>query len=529
MITAATLNLPSTLPVSKFIEHFKITCMSLRFRHPVLALTIETNIFNIPLLPCYLYDPVASFTDVEQWASRAIFVHSPKTEDEKAQSIGERVECMRNNIGKKPLDVTQCAREWHLVLSDRPEDVHKIGVLTYCSHSIADAHGEMILLRQQVDLIGQLEQAPFPLPTSHALHPSHVEWGKEVERLPVTLIEMLGVSVEAFNLDDAITRLISVYKGNFLRLEQGRSKADPILVDTMHTHIDFSEEESEAIHKVAKVHGWSVTQLVDAARHMAYMEMRRDYIEAWRLLPMKETIHADFLLPVNTRADMVKPYSELEYGFVGNATGGFTTSLPLMDPYFISADKEMSLTEEKPLHELSQVRVLAYVTEQLAMQYRQQVKENVLRATSVTPIVVMGGGFSPLYPWQKEAPEGFSSVGVVDRILPADMSLPGHKEPVHVDDWFVGLTMSQHLASLQFSFHVWTLHNKLQLSVIHTNRMTAERTLKFLEIIRSTLKLFVMAYELKGSPIDTPTTPPTPPPRGPLLFNMLSWWNSWFK
>lgn len=225
---------------------------------------------------------------------------------------------------------------------------------------------------------------------------------------------------------------------------------------------------------------------------------------------------------------MLPEYQSLPHGFAGNATSGFTTAVDVMDPYFIPAAQERELNPSKPAHELSQVRVLAYVTEELSKQYKKEAHENVLRTESVMPIVVLMGAFSPTYPSQDEAPEGFSSVGVVDRVLPPEFALQGHATPIEVRDWFVSLTMSQHRASLQFSFHVWSLHNRLEFSVVYTERFSKERTQSFLRSMRTTLLEFVSAFEEKGHALDIPTAAPTTLRDLSWSHRVGSWWRSWF-
>ena len=529
MITVTSIALPSTLPMNKFLDMFRLACMYMRFVHPVLAVTIEKNIFNVPLLPCLLYDEVKSFEQVEAWAQRAVHVHTP-SESEADQSLDERVEVMRASLGTQPLTVSECAKEWHLVLSGRPDEQQKVGILVYCAHTISDAHSEMLVVRQQMEYLAKLDEVPWPLPGDHALHPRQLAWGSELDRLPCSLIEMLGVPFDAFDVKDAFRRIDLVLKAFSIRLDEGRPKDDPVLTETFHMRSMFTPEETLALRCAARAHGWSVTQIVDAARHMAYMEVRRAYLEKWRWYPIEERLHTDFLVPVDARCDFVEPFCDNPNGYAGNATGGFATSIPLADPYFVPAQKELDVDESKPLHELSQVKVLAYVTEKLATQYRANIKKNVQRARSATPLFVLSGLFLPTYPGDSLAPEGYSSVGILDKLLPRTHQLPGHKEPIRVNDWFVSLVMSRHLGSLQFSFHIWTFMDSLQLSVIYTPHIGEQKTRLFLDTIRSTLKLFIMAYEQHGRPIQVPAQPPTPLIQTPstLWERVTAWCLSWW-
>lgn len=529
MITATSITLPPTLPTDKFLDMFRLACMHMRFIHPVLAVTIEKNIFNVPLLPCLLYDEIESFEQVEAWVQRAIHVHVP-SENEADQRMEERIEATRVVLGMRPLTLSECTKEWHLVLSGHPDEQHKVGIMVYCAHTISDAHAELLVIRQQMEYLAKLVEAPWPLPNGHALHPRQLAWGSELDRLPRSLIEMLGVPFDAFDIKDAIQRADTVMKGYSLRLDEGRPKADPVLTETMHMRTMLSSEETSALRRATRAHGWSVTQVVDAARHMAYMEVRRAYVEKWRLRPIEELQHTDFLVPVDARGDFVKPFRDDPLGYAGNATGGFATSIPLTDPYFIPAHKELSLDETKPLHELSQVQVLAYVTEKLAAQYHANISHNVQRGYSATPLFVMSGIFLPTYPGDSLAPEGYSSVGILDKLLPRTFALPGHTEPIRVDDWFVSLVMSRHLGSLQFSFHIWSFMDSLHMSVIYTPHIGEQKTRIFLDTIRSTLKLFIMAYEQHGKPIQVPVQPPTPLVRTPstLWERAAAWCLSWW-
>lgn len=530
MITATSLTLPRSLSRDKFLDMFRLACMHMRFLHPVLAVTIEKNIFNIPLLPGMLYDDVTSFEQVEAWAQRAVHIHH-SSEFETDQRLDERIEALRTILGTRPLTVSECAKEWHLVLSDRPDDRQKVGIMVYCAHAMSDAHSEMLVVRQQMDYLAQLEEAPWPLPEDHKLHPQQLAWGTETGRLPCTLMEMVGAPLDAFDVKDAVKRIDHVLRAESLRLDEGRPKDEPVLTETLHTRMVLSPDETEALRCAARAHGWSVTQVVDAARHMAYMEVRRAYVEKWRLRAIPELLHTDFLVPVDARGDFVKPFCDDPLGYVGNATGGFATSIPLADPYFVPAQKELEVDEAKPLHELSQVQVLAYVTEKLAVQYRADMKKNKQRALSDIPLFVMSGLFLPTYPGDGLAPEGYSSVGIVEKTLPRTYTLPGHEEPIKVDDWFVSLVMSRHICSLQFSFHIWSWMDSLHLSVVYTPHIGEKKTRLFLDTIRSTLKLFIMAYEQHGKAISIPAEPPTPLVREPttVLERIAAWCLRWWS
>lgn len=527
MVTMLSLTLPLALDITKFFELFKLSCMHARFIHPILAVTIETNVLQIPLMPCLVYEEVHTFEQVQSWSDTVMFIHRCETDEERAQSREERLEFMRNKIGLRPLPLTQHVKEWHWVLFGRAEDQSHVALFVYSAHAVSDAHSELILMKEQLEYVTSALEAPFPLPEAHSLHPATLAWGTEVTRLTPSLLELVGVPLDSFSDETALRRVRRVLAHPFLRLDLGRPKDGSNLTDTLHDRIQFTAEETAAIHKAARAHGWSVTHIVDAARHMAYMELRRSYLESWHWNPIPEKLHVNFLVPANARCLISESYKHLQQTFVGNATEGFTTVLPLMDPYFVSAQDEL-MTSEKPLHELSQVRTLAYVTQKLAEQYYEEKPLGMERIVSETPTFVMAGVFSPLYPFDNLAPEGFSSVGAIDTLLPCNFHMPSYTEPITVDDWGVGVIMSRHLSSLQFSMHMWTFRQQLNLSVVHTPHISKARTELFLDTIHRTLKLFLMAFEQHGKPIDIPSSPPTPFVSRTLFQRAISWCQSWF-
>ena len=233
---------------------------------------------------------------------------------------------------------------------------------------------------------------------------------------------------------------------------------------------------------------------------------------------------------MNARKYFTDPYKKWEHTYAGNATEGFITVLPLMDPYFIPAEEELASPHmsNKGLSALSQVRTLAYVTQKLHDVYQQKQALIMKRQETVIPVCVFSGIFSPEYPFDVLSPEGFSSIGAIDSTMPSQVSVPGHGN-IEVADWWTGLVMSRHRSSVQFAMHVWTFRGQLNLSVVYTPHMGKERTAQFLDHMRANLKLFVMAYEQHGKPIDIPTTPPTPFTPPTLFQYVYSWLQSWWR
>lgn len=492
MITGTTLALPSTLDRKTFLELFTLACMRARFDFPILAVTIETGHLVIPMLPCLVYEPVTSFEQIERWAEQTIVVHEPKTDAERAQTIEERTEAVRKELGMTVLKVEECAKATHLVLSGRPDETNRVSVLVHCAHSISDAHTEMLVVRKELAYVNECLQAPFPLPRTHELHPSQLPWGEEVERLPPTLHELYGSDVTAFEPEKGIKTSGKIMSGHSLRLDEGR-EAGVGPCDTHHTTVLLSKEETDSVYRASKAQGWTVTLSVDAARHMAYIEMRRAYLEKWRMQPIPETLQTNFLMPVDGRQRFVEPYKGKE--FAGNGTSGFVTTMPVMEPYYVPASVERYTRFWRAKKDLSQVRVFCKLAKTLGGMYREAELDWQDRIDGITPLLMMGGLFSPEYPPQDLAPEGFSSVGVLERLLPAEHPVAGHDEPIRVTDWFVGLTMSKHRFSLNFSFHIWTFLGQMHLSVIHSDHFSQEYVLRFLDTIKSTLLLFAEVYD----------------------------------
>lgn len=500
MLTGTTLALPPTLKMAKFVALFKLATMRARFQFPILAATIETGHLAIPMLPSLMYRPVDAFAEVSTWADEVIVLHHPETDAEKGQTLEERTEHMRNTLGLRELVVAKQAKQFHLVFSGRPEEKHMVTLLVYAAHAVSDASTEMLTLRKQLAFVGEYAQAPYPLPELHPLHPAQLAWGEEVERLPPALHDLLGVEITAFSMEKAQNTSGKIMRGHSLRLDEGREPGTGLCA-THHTSVVLSEADTASVYRAAKSKGWSMTQVVDAARHMAYIEMRRAYLEEKHDTPIRETLHTNFLMPRDGRPLFVDKYKTDE--FAGNATLGFVTILPLREPYFVPAAKERQTYFWRKKRNLSQVRVLCKVTAALAERYADADGEVRDAMEGITPLLMVGGLFSPEYPPNDLAPEGFSSVGILERHLPREYPLPGHAVPIRVTDWFVGLTMSRHMFSLQFSFHVWSFEGRMHLSVIHTDRFSVAYTEHFLHTIKDTLLLFAEAYD-----------PEAPPPEG---------------
>lgn len=488
MITGTLLQIPHTLDPEKFIDLFTLACIHLRFRFPILAVTIELGLLPIPILPSLVYH-TTDYAGIEAWANEAVVVHRPSTAEEKLQSIEERAEIVRSQLTLQPLDVARCAKVTHLVLSGNGDQV---AVLVYSAHAISDAHTELLVLRKELELINELVQAPYPLPRTHALHPAQLAWGEEVSRLPPCLHELYGVDIAAFEPAKGLATSGKLLRGYALSLDTGREHGDG-LCPTHHTLVVLSPEESRSVYRAAKSQGWTVTHAVDAARHMAYMEMRRDYLEENRGKPIRETLHTNFLMPVDGRRRFVGPFAGKE--FAGNATSGFVTIMPLHEPDFVPADVERKTYFWRKTRDLNQVQVFCKVADKLVHMYREADKEFIDTVEGITPLLMMGNLLSPDYPPHDLAPEGFSSVGILERILPNEHKLAGHAAPIRVLDWFVGLTMTRHIFSLQFSMHMWSFREQTHLSVIHSSHFSQAYTKKFLDFIKSTLLLFAEAYD----------------------------------
>ncbi|WFD30151.1 hypothetical protein MSPP1_001168 [Malassezia sp. CBS 17886] len=495
MLTTTVLALPPTLAASTFVELFKLAVMQMRFEYPITGVTIESGHIAIPLLPCAMYKEIESYADLEEWISRSVVTVTPSTPEERALSFHDFVEQTRNKVGLQALDVATCARTTYVVLPTHPEDAHEIAIMVYCAHAISDAHTELLLVRKELAYIAKLLDAPSPLPHTHPLHPASNALGTESARLPPVLHELLGVDIDSFDVEKGYQLASKVYCGHALRLDQGREPGEG-LCPTHHTTVVLSTDESAAVQAAARAEGWTVTQVADAARHMACMEMRREYVEAEHEEPIPETVHINFLMPIDARSRIVQ--LDAERGFVGNATAGFTTVLPLGDPHYVPAETELQQDPSRALADLSQVRVLEDIAEKLAAQYRDNVAQFYDLIEGITPVLMVGGTMNPDYPPPALAPEGFSSVGVVERVLPVEHQMPHHAEPVRVRDWGVGLVMSRHLFSLQFSVHLWSLGGRIHLSVVHTDHFSQEYTMHFLNTIRDTLLLFARASQDRG-------------------------------
>lgn len=488
MITGTLLRLPTGLDPDRFVELLRVATMQLRFDLPILATTIELGRIPIPMLPSLVYR-ATDYAGVEAWAKKAFFVHSPQNDEEKQQSLEERTELIRKRLALEQLDVQKCAKVTHVVLTGRSNEV---AVLVYCAHAISDAKTELLVVRKAFEYIDAYLQEPNPLPESHPLHPSQLPWGEEVARLPPCLHELYGIEIDAFNREKATEHANKIMRAHSLRLDEGRPPNEG-LCNTNHTTVTLSEEESSSLYRAVKSKGWTVTQAVDAARHMAYVEMRRGYLEKKRKEPIPEALHTNFLMPMDGRTYFKGEWQGKE--FAGNATSGFVTILPLRDPYFTPADAERRYYFWRKTRDLDQVRVFCKVTDKLAHMYREASEQLIEATAGMTPLLMVGKVMSPEYPPADLAPEGFSSVGVLERTLPNEFPLKGYNEPIHITEWFVGLTMSRHIFSLQFSMHVWSFRGKVHLSVIHTDHFSQEYTRKFLEVIKTTLLLFAEAYD----------------------------------
>ncbi|PKI85618.1 hypothetical protein MVES_000715 [Malassezia vespertilionis] len=449
MLTTTVLKLPPSLALDQFAALFRLTWIRARFEHPSIAMTIHTDMLPISVLPSLVYHPVPSFADVSAWADTSFVLHVPDTYEECALNLSARVERLRKQLIQWELPVNQCAKYMHIVFSDRAEDQQRIAIIVHSAHTISDAHSEMMVLRKQLGWLAEYVALPYPLPETDPLHPANLAWGEEMTRLPPCLHELLGVDIDVFDEDKAVQTSGKAFLGHSLRLDLGRPIGNG-LCDTMRTSMVFSVEETKSIQRACKAKSYTMTQIVDAARHLAYIDARRGYLENVPFI--YETLHTNFLMPIDMRHMFIDAYDK--YNFAGNATGGFTTIMGLREPYFVPASKERLTHFWRHTRDLDQVRVLCKVTDMLVPRYRDSASEMQDVLEGLTALLVKGGLLSQDYPWTQLAPEGFSSVGVVERTLPHAYPLPGHKVPITVQDWDIALTMSRHVSSLQFSFHI---------------------------------------------------------------------------
>ena len=508
MITSTLLELPPAYDMRKFIDVFRLTCANVRFNSPLIATAVRRGISRPELMPNIVYVIPKSYADVEEWLQQYLQVEQPSTDEERAQSITQRILALRRRLSNENLDVARRARNLYLVLSGRPEEHAMVGVVSYCAHATSDAFSEAKMLDHQLQRIAQIEQAGvWPLPPSHELHPSNLPWGQEVKNLPLTVHELFDVPVDACNFDEARAAAARLLAGYSLRLDKGREHGLG-KAPTSQTRIQLTEEETAAVHAAARAHGWSVTHVVDAARHLAYMHMRREYIESDK--PKLETLHVDFLVPLDPRR-YISP--ERHEGTVGcNLTVGFGTAIPLMDAYYVPASKQLGENPKLRASELSEVRALKTVTSKLCEQYtraQNRITENVQSISAyLYDLMYLTDKFPPM----DISPEGFSSVGVVDRLIPLQHTLPGIGT-IHVRDWAIGLTMTRHIFSMQFSMHIWTVANRLSLSVVHTDQFSVEYVETFLRTMRNVLLRFSRAWQEDGVvPVNEPTAEPVTEP-----------------
>ena len=480
MITITSLALPSTLPPDRFVEWFRLAIMHLRFHHPILAVSICTGLLPNLLIPALMYEP-GTIADLDAWAAQFVQVHTPQDE---TMPMADRVEQLRRTLGLTVLDVEQCAKRVHLVLPGRPDEANVVAVLVHTAHSISDAHTELVMMRRALELAGEYASAPYPLPRNHPLHPATLPWGTEHKNLIPCMHDLVGVPIDSYNREDGISEALRVLSGYSLLIKPAHTPTHYALCETKRANFVLSVADTARLRVAAKAHGLTMTQIVDASRYIAMMETNRTYLESGA--PRKETLHVNFLLPYNIRP-LVQNFSG---DLLGCLSSGFTTVMPLNMPYFVPATQE----KNKPLHELDQVRSLVRVASNLAKQYHERRNRIHAQLRAQMPLLLMGGMLGPYYPKLASAPEGFSSVGVVDALLPAEIPTPGG-DPTRVTDWRLGMLMSDHEASLHFSMHIWTRVNQLHVSVMHTEDYADALVQGYLDVMRETLLLFAQAYE----------------------------------
>ena len=66
---------------------------------------------------------------------------------------------------------------------------------------------------------------------------------------------------------------------------------------------------------------------------------------------------------------------------------------------------------------------------------------------------------------------------------------------------------------MQFSMHIWTVANRLSLSVVHTDQFSVEYVETFLRTMRNVLLRFSRAWQEDGVvPVNEPTAEPVTEP-----------------
>ena len=478
MITVTKVDIPSTMDPEHFVELVRIAMIKLRFEHPLTAAAIVSGTVEPAVHPAFVYRVPISYEEIIAWRDNVLFVSRPEDET----TLDVRVENFRRGLINDELNLTTSTRRLHLVLSGHPEEKHTVAFVSHCAHAATDVQAEMVIVRTLLETVADID-------AGNVVNLSELPWGEEVKRLPCVLQELVGHSVEDCDWETALNSAKRTLSGFSLRLDPVKVHGNgPSL--TERGHVILTEDQTKALLAASRARGFTVTQVVDAARHMAYMEMRRMYIEDSHI-PKYESLHTDFLVPFNVRKRFTDKWESRP--IVCNTTAGFSTVLPLMDPYFERADSEFA-RHDVPIGETSQVKTLCSTAEKLKEQYlvAQNNFDNIIKAQPI--LVHICGVLEDFYPPCDPSPEGFSSIGVLESTLPREIPISTHTEPFRTTDWYVSLSMSRHIASLAFSMHVWTHHDKLHLSVFYTYPFNHDFVMRFLDSIRVSLLLFARAF-----------------------------------
>lgn len=478
MVTMTKVQCPSTMDRERFIELLRTSLIHVRFYHPMIAATIVSGTVEPASHPAFVYRVPGTFDELEEWRDDTLSVERPRD----GSMLDDIVEQLRLGLISNQLDVVKNTRRMHLVLSDHPDEKHTVAFVSHAAHAVTDTYSELTLVRVLLESIAAFD-------TGTLTSPSDLHWGEETKRLPAVLQELIGYSVLDYDPDKALALAGRVLAGYSLRLDPYKTHGIGRIM-TERNQVVFTPEETSAIHSAARAKGFTMTQMVDAARHLAYIEMRRVYLENPRV-PKLESIHTNFLMPFDVRKRFSRQWSEQPV--VCNTTTGFSTIVPLMDPYFERADAEIA-RHDVPVGELNQVQVLCRTAENLKGQYNEAYNdfEKLIHAQPL--LVHLGGVLEDFYPPSDVSPEGFSSVGVLERTLPREIPLSTHEEPFRPLDWYVSLMMSRHIASLHFSMHMWTQLDQLHISVVHAETYKRDFIMRMLNSMRVSLLLFARAF-----------------------------------
>ncbi|WFD33698.1 hypothetical protein MCUN1_000511 [Malassezia cuniculi] len=482
MVTVTKVQIPSTMDPERFVELLRGAMIKLRFTYPMTAVTIEYGTTECANHPAFVYRVPKSYDDLEKWCKDTLSIERPRDET----PLDDLIEQLRLGLISNQLDIAKNTRRIHLILSGHPDEQHTVAFVSHCTHATTDAYSELTIIRALLEYVADLDCASGP---DDDVLPQHLPWGEEVDSLTPVLQDLVGYDLKDVDSEAAVAIAGRVIAGYSLRLDP--YKAPGIgRIHTERTQLVFTPEQTNAIHVAARSKGFTMTQVVDAARHMAYMEMRRSYIENPDV-EKYETLHTNFMMPFEVRKRFAAPWNTRKV--VCNTTTGFSTVIPLMEPYFERADSELA-RHDVELKDLSQVQTLCRTAEKLKEQYLKAYDDFEKLIKAQPPLGHMGGILEDFYPPPDPSPEGFSSVGVLENMLPREIDIPTHEEPFRPIDWYVSLSMSRHIASVHMTLHMWTHLDQMHLSIVYADTYKRDFIVRFLESIRISLLLFARAY-----------------------------------